>query len=347
MHVRRLVPLLVGAVLAAPDPTPAAAQTGGNDPELQEWTVPYAASRPRDPYVAPDGKVWFVGQRSDYVASFNPATGEFRRFDLEPGAGPHNLVVADDGTVWYAGNRASHIGRLDPETGEITKHMMPDERARDPHTLELAADGSLWFTVQGGNMIGHFDPAVGHTRLVEAPEVPGGRSTSSRPYGIKLDSRGHPWVVLFNTNKIARVDPATMELDVHELPENARPRRLVIDSHDRVWYVDYAQGKLGSLEPATGAVREWDAPAGPDSRPYGVAIDEWDRIWFVETGVAPNRLVGFDPATESFLSVAPIESGAGAVRHMYYDAETRTIWFGTDANTLGRALVPVPRRGVS
>ncbi|MBW3535093.1 MAG: lyase [Gemmatimonadetes bacterium] len=339
--------MLAALLLPLAVPPSSQAQTTGVDPELEEWTVPYEASRPRDPYVAPDGRVWFVGQRSDYVAVMDPSTGDFRKYDLEDGAGPHNLVVADDGTVWYAGNRASHIGRVDAATGEITKYMMPDERARDPHTLEIAPDGTLWFTVQGGNMIGHFDPATGRTRLVEAPEVPGGRSTSSRPYGIKMDSRGNPWVVLFNTNKIARVDPATMELTIHELPEDARPRRLVVDSKDQVWYVDYAQGRLGRLDPATGSVEEWDAPGGRESRPYGMAIDEWDRVWFVETGMSPNTFVGFDPATESFTSVSPIGSGAGAVRHMYYDADTDAIWFGTDANTVGRAVVPAPRRGVS
>ena len=76
--------------------------------------------------VGPDGKVWFVGQRSDYVAYLEPASGEFVKFDLEEGAGPHNQIVDPDGTVWYAGNRAAHIGRLDPETGEIEKFMMPE-----------------------------------------------------------------------------------------------------------------------------------------------------------------------------------------------------------------------------
>ncbi|MDX1429049.1 MAG: hypothetical protein R3282_02125, partial [Rhodothermales bacterium] len=61
--------------------------------EITEWEVPWASSRPRDPYVAPDGRVWFVGQRSDYAAVFDPSTQEFSRFDLESGAGPHNLIV--------------------------------------------------------------------------------------------------------------------------------------------------------------------------------------------------------------------------------------------------------------
>ena len=70
--------------------------------EIAEWEVPWENSRPRDPYVAPDGKVWFVGQRSHYAAWLDRETGEFKRFPLDEGAGLHNLIVDDDGTVFYA-----------------------------------------------------------------------------------------------------------------------------------------------------------------------------------------------------------------------------------------------------
>ena len=58
----------------------------------------------------------------------------------------------------------------------------------------------------------------------------------------------------------------------------------------------------------------------------------------------PNQLVGFDTHTLRFVGSAPVPSGGGAVRHMFYDRRTQTIWFGSDANTLGRARVapPVP-----
>jgi len=78
-----------------------------SNPDISEWIVPWEDSRPRDPYVAPDGSIWFVGQRSDYVANLNPLTGNFRQLPLESGAGPHNVIVSKDGTLWYAGNRAA------------------------------------------------------------------------------------------------------------------------------------------------------------------------------------------------------------------------------------------------
>ncbi len=348
MHRSSMTPLLILTALGlgAANAVAQDQSQNVNDPKLDEWEVPWAESRPRDPYVGPDGRVWFVGQRTSYAAVLDPETGDFKQCDLD-NAGPHNLIVDADGTVYYAGNRASHIGKLDPETCEIEKIMMPDERARDPHTLVWDASGDIWFTVQQGNFIGHLTKATGDVKLIETPEVEGGRSSSSRPYGIKMDSRDRPWVVLFNTNKIATVDPETFELETFDLPaESARPRRLVIDSKDIIWYVDYSRGYLGSLNPETGEVREWPNPGGEQSRPYGVAIDEYDRVWFVETGVDPNTFVGFDTETEEFISVVEVESGGGAIRHMFYDEKTKSIWFGTDTNTVGRAVVP-PKRTTS
>jgi virginiamycin B lyase len=322
-HLFVLLPILLVSLPALGQPIP-----------IDEWEVPYPESRPRDPFVAPDGTVWFCGQRSGFVASFDPDSGEFTRFDLGEGAGPHNLIVDPEGMVWYAGNRRAHIGRLDPSTGEVAKFPMPDDRARDPHTMVWAPDGSIWFTVQGGNFIGHLEPSSGAVRLVE---VPTGRA---RPYGIKMDSRGRPWVVEFGSFKIATVDPESLELTEIALPrKDARPRRMEIAPDDRVWYVDYAGGFLGVYNPEDSSFQEWAMPSGESARPYGMAMDHLGRMWFVETGVQPNRFVGFDPQTEVFFSNTEVGSGGRTIRHMFFDSKEKTIWFGTDANTLGRARI--------
>ncbi len=222
MRLMNLIPLAVLA-LGLPGTPLAAVQT--QQIEIAEWAVPWAESRPRDPYVAPDGKVWFVGQRTHYAAWLDRETGEFKQFPLSDGTGPHNLVVDDDGVVFYSGNLVGNIGKLDPETGDIERFRMPDSAARDPHTLVFGGNDDLWFTVQGGNFVGHFVPESGDVHLVKAPEVASGRGASSRPYGIKMDSKNHPWIALFNTNQIATVDPETMELTAFALPdERTRPR---------------------------------------------------------------------------------------------------------------------------
>jgi virginiamycin B lyase len=334
---------LLGLILLVP-PTacvepPRGEEDGSGTPAvaIDEWPVPWEDSRPRDPHVAPDGDVWFVGQRGDYLARLDPETGDFTKHDLDPGTGPHNLIVDGDGKVWYAGNRAAHVGRLDPGTGKIEKFPMPDPESggRDPHTLIFDGRGHVWFTAQGGNSVGRLAMESGEVSLLDVP------TARARPYGIVTTPAGRPWLVEFGSNKLATVDPESMELREVALPrEDARPRRLALTSDGAVWYVDYAQGFLGRLDPESGDVREWPAPGGRESRPYGMAADDRDRLWFVETGPEPNRLVGFDPESEEFFAVAEIPSGGGTVRHMVFHEPTRTIWFGTDTNTIGRAKVP-------
>ncbi|MDT8340280.1 MAG: hypothetical protein RQ751_02100 [Longimicrobiales bacterium] len=348
----RIPPLLLLAALLPAGP--AAGQSPLDDPTLREWEVPYPESRPRDPMVAPDGRVWFCGQAGAYIAVLDPGTGEFRRYDTG-GVRPHNLIIDDEGMVWYAGNAAAegaearHIGRLDPATGEIEKFWMPDERARDPHTLIFDSQGDIWFTVQGGNFIGKLFTRTGEVRLVESiPGRAGQRGAgSSRPYGIVVDSRDRPWVALFNTNHIATVDPETFELRTYELPEDALPRRIAITSDDVIWYGDWTRGTLGRLDPGTGTIREFPLPNGRNARPYAMLADDSDRLWIFETGVRPNNLVGFDPVTETVFSQTQPESGGGTVRHMYFHPGTNAVWFGADTNTVGVIKLPPRRKAIT
>ena len=313
--------------------------------DLAEWEVPWERTRPRDPFVAPDGMVWFCGQAGGYIGSLNPVTGEMKQYDIGEGAGPHNLIVAEDGMVWYAGNRRAHIGRLNPETGDVTQFPMPAESgAKDPHTLVWLPDGNIAFTVQGGNKVGHLNVTTGEVKLASAEE------DGSRPYGIKVAPDGEVWVVLFGTNRLAHFDmdnPDMNNVVLHEfeLPrKEARPRRMEISSDGRIWYGDHRTGFLGVFDPKDASFTEWQLPSAAKARVYGMAIDNTDTIWLVETGVQPNRFVAFGTKTERFIQQADVPSGGSTIRHMYYHEDTGEIWFGTDSNYIGRALIQ-PRTG--
>lgn len=328
----KLISLLTALLLSLP----ATIFVESVDVQIQEWQVPWEDSRPRDPYVAPDGDIWFVGQRSHYVAEFDPDTEKFRKIDLEDGAGPHTIIVGNNGTLWYAGNRANHIGKVNPETGEITRYMMPeDNSARDPHTMAFNKNGDIWFTSQGANSVGFFDVETGEPHIIPVS------TQRARPYGIIMDmDLERPWICLFGTNKLATVNPETMELTEIELPEeDSRPRRLAQTSDGMIWYGDYSRGYVGRYNPEDGSFSEWPLPSGEDSRPYAVTVDDQDRIWLVESGVDPNMFVGFDTRSNKFIGSTPIESGGGTVRHMVFHEPTNSIWFGTDTNYLGRAVL--------
>ncbi|HUF18398.1 MAG TPA: lyase, partial [Thermoanaerobaculia bacterium] len=300
--------LLLLAVALLPSAVDAA------NPVISEWPVPWEDTRPRDPAVDANGNVWFVGQRGDYIASLDPKTGKFNRFELEKGTGPHNLIVDNRG-VWFAGNRKGYIGLLNPATRSIRKFPMPDSEAKDPHTLTFDAEGDIWFTLQASNMVGKLETATGKVYLARLT-TPG-----SRPYGIVIDSKGKPWFNEFGTNKIGTIDPATMKVREYTLPNSgARGRRIEVGTDGTVWYVDYARGTLARLDPASGAVREWETPSGSGSLPYAMARGASGTMWLVETGPQPNRLIGFDPRTSKFVASAEVPSGGSTVRHMIYHA---------------------------
>lgn len=303
------------------------AQATASSP-LMEWPVEWGG-RTRDPHVAPDGKVWFVGQQGNYVATFDPATEAFRRYEIEPGTNPHTVTVDREGFAWYAGNRNGRIGRIDPQSGELKIFMMP-EGVVDPHTMVFDATGDLWFTAQGSNRIGRLDPATGEVDVIVPNAQP------SNPYGMVLDAQGNPWAMLLRTNQTIKIDPATLAITRYEQASpQSRGRRLDITSDGMVWYVDEARGFLGRINPNTREVREWATPGGPNGNPYALTKDDRGRLWISETGPI-KQLVGFDPATERFFAIYPV---SGSIRHMNFDARTGAMWFGTDANRIGRLLV--------
>lgn len=302
--------------------------------DISEWLVPWENSQPGDPFVDQRGRVWFVGQRSDYVANLQPESGNFSRYDLDRDTRPLSLLINADGDLWFSANRQRYIGQLNPANGQITRHEMPNSRARDPHTLLFNSAGDIWFTVQQGNFIGKLTVANGDITLLEIP------TRKTKPTGIVLDSLDEPWAAGFGRNLLLRVDSANMEVLEIELPnKKARPVRLVATSDNRIWWADFARGYLGRFDPDSGAFSEWPMPGGEDSEPHGMAVDRLDRIWIVESGLNPNVLVGFDTATEQFFSSTAIPSGGKTVRQMHYFEPAGEIWFGTDTNYIGRAVV--------
>ena len=73
----RALLIVVLALLASVSPVPA--QRPSKAPlQVTEWTVPWEKTRPRDPYLDAQGRVWFVGQIGNYIAYLNPTSGEFK-----------------------------------------------------------------------------------------------------------------------------------------------------------------------------------------------------------------------------------------------------------------------------
>jgi virginiamycin B lyase len=201
--------------------------------------------------------------------------------------------------------------------------------ARDPHTMAFDGKGNVWFTSQAANRVGRLNMETGEYDLVQPYE------TAARPYGIVLDEGGDVWVSLFNTDSVVRVDPETMALThFRKATPESRSRRLETTRDGWVWYVDEPRGYLGRIDRSTGEVREYQMPGGGSARPYAITKDDKERLWISQTG-PEKRLVGFDPRTETFVSVNEVSDN---IRHLNFHASTGAMWFGTDANRIGRVL---------
>src|SRR5437588_11864770 len=57
------------------------------DVKIDEWMTPSSPPYPHDPAVAPDGSVWYTGQRANVVGRFDPRTQQFKEFP-SPSPGP-------------------------------------------------------------------------------------------------------------------------------------------------------------------------------------------------------------------------------------------------------------------
>ncbi|MBI4262756.1 MAG: lyase [Acidobacteria bacterium] len=302
------------------------------DVQFTDWDALTPTARPHDPAFGIDGTtLWYTGQGAHTLGRVDMNTGQVREFDLPGRHGPHGLVSDRDGNIWYTGNAAGLIGKLDPRTGQVTEFKMPDPAARDPHTPIFDRNGILWFTVQGGNFVGKLDPKTGAVTLKAAPP-------RGRPYGIVIMSNGTPVFDLFGTNRIGTIDPKTMEITEYTLPEGARPRRIAVDANDIVWYTDFARGYLGRLDLKTRDVKEFPSPAGAQAQPYGISATADGAIWYSESGVQPNTLVRFDPATSTFQKWN-IPSGGGVVRHMVTAPNGDLLLAYSGVNKVGRVRI--------
>lgn len=302
--------------------------------DIREWLVPWEESLPGHASVDANGRVWFIGEEDDYIANFSPETNEFNRYDLPKGTNPTSLLIDAERILWFASNRRRYIGALDPSTGRIVEIPMPNSKARDPFELVFDQDGDIWFTVMKGNFIGQLKRS---TNVIELITIP---TKKVAPHGIVVDNNNNPWSIGSEKNVLLRINRADMLITEIQTPNSeSRFRHIVAASDNTVWYADYALGMLGSYNARNGQFSEWALPGGADSKPLGMIIDRDDRIWLVETGHTPNRLIGFDTGTGTFLTETDIPSSAGSVSHMYYHEPAGEVWFGTATNYIGRAKI--------
>ena len=255
---------------------------------VRVFDVP-AGSRPHDVAPAPDGKVWYTGQRRGTLGILDPQTGQVREVPLGAGSAPHGVILGPDGAAWITDGGLNAMVRYDPRTDQVRVFPLPAEFPdSNLNTAAFDREGRVWFTGQTG-VYGRLDPASGAMRVWRAPEGRG-------PYGIAATPSGEIYYVSLAGSHLARVNRETGEVTVIEPPTAEQgARRVWADHSGNLWISEWAGGQLTRYNPATGEWKSW-RPEGDRPRVYAVYVDDRDIVWISDFGA--NAVLAFDPATE-------------------------------------------------
>ncbi len=273
--------------------------------EVAYFPVP-AGARPHDVAPAPDGSVWYTGQRAGHLGRLDPNTGKVDVIALGEGSAPHGVIVGPDGAAWVTDSGLNANVRVDPVTKAVTVFPLPKEfPAANLNTGTFDRKGIYWFTGQNG-VYGRVNPSTGKTEAWKAPKGRG-------PYGIATTPAGDVWYVSLAGDHLARIDVVTGEATVIDPPRpGVGPRRIWSDSKGMLWVSLWHSGEVGRYDPAARSWKTWpinEAKFGC----YSVYVDDKDKVWL--TDFSSNAIVRFDPATETFERFVSDRRGA-SVRQM-------------------------------
>jgi virginiamycin B lyase len=282
-----------------------AVSTSASAAEMTFYQLPSGAY-PHDVAPAPDGTVWFSGQRQGFAGRFDPKNGRLEKISLGPGASPHGVIVGPDGNAWLTETGQNAIARVDAKTGVVKLFPLPTAfSGANLNTPVFDRNGIVWFTGQSG-VYGRVDSASGK---VDAWKAPKGRG----PYGITATPAGDVWYASLAGDHIARIDTTTGEATVVEPPrKGVGPRRIWSDSKGVLWVSFWNAGAIGRYDPAA---KTWTTYPMPQSKSgtYSIYVDDKDRVW--ATDWLANAIQRFDPKTETYATFPSDKRGAN-VRQM-------------------------------
>jgi virginiamycin B lyase len=91
---------------------------------------------------------------------------------------------------------------------------------------------------------------------------------------------GRYWWAGMWADKANRLDPATGEITVYDLPPGTRPHTVTADADGNIWFTGNGNGTMGRLEPETGEITVWEMPDPAATDPHSAIVDAAGIIWF-------------------------------------------------------------------
>jgi virginiamycin B lyase len=242
-----------------------------------------------------DGRIWITNALSSTLMSFDPATKQFKSYDV-PGDAlyPHTVRVDKDDIVWFTIVASNQVGRFDPKTEQMTVMRLPSNgffRWISDMLFPTLLRISSWFP----DKVLLLD--FSHHRFL-------GYTVLAFPYGIDVNPKdGSIWYAKLYANRIGRIDPETLQVTEYQTPMSG-PRRPRFDADGIFWIPSFDEGGLMRFDPATGRFETYRIPGvAPDEYETPYALNVYrptGEIWMAANN--SDRVIRYTPATGTFQS---------------------------------------------
>jgi virginiamycin B lyase len=285
----------------------------------------FSGGRDRQPRPKPDPnsrlpRTFLIGDSTNYVAV------EYTLPNVQ--AEPHEVAVDADGYAWVSQRTGGRLGRLDPKSLTYTEMDPPAGPSKNRlNGIVRAPDGKLWFLDGGPNRRWmNYDTRVNQFTVYELPKLKSGSASGNT---MRVHPNGTVWLNSIAANQVIRLDPATKEFTVFDVPsgvaagKTANPYGMAISGDGYVWFVENAMNKVGRIDPETGKINEYDVPV-PNSVPRKAGMDSEGNVWVGLHGA--GKLMKIDFKTLKMTVYSPPTENAG-VYSVQGDPTSKLVWF--------------------
>ena len=145
----------------------------------------------------------------------------------------------------------------------------------------------------------------------KAYQSPSAKPGSPLPgaYGLAVAGDGSVWWAEDEADKMARVDPATGQVEEFKIPYNeghAFPRRMNTDANGDLWVALWNAGKLMKIDHKSKQMTIYSPPSQTGGN-YSVVVDKKNNfIWVSEHQV--DKIARFDPRTREWVEFPMAEA---------------------------------------